>query len=79
MKLPSLPPLPGDRYLAATDQTPRRRHVVLWGVCCFSSLYAIFRQICLGVMRFFVYLQTIMGIAIVCYPEFIIIKKLYVL
>lgn len=58
MKLPSLPPLPGDRSLAGTGQTPRRRLILFQGVWRFSSLYAIFRAICLVVLRFFVYLPT---------------------
>ncbi len=35
-------PLPGDRYVTCNSQTPRRRKVLLWGVCCFSPQLCYF-------------------------------------
>ena len=47
--------------------------------CCFLWFSATFRQICLEVLRFFVYLQPTKGVEVMCYPKCLSIKKLQIL
>lgn len=45
----------------------------------FRHISVIFRVFCLEVIRFFVYLQTVKGVATICSPEFLNVNKLKML
>lgn len=44
--------------------------------CCFLWFSAIFRLICLEVLRNFVYLQAVKGVATICSPLYLNVNKL---
>ncbi len=58
------------------NQTPRRRQVLLWGVCCFLPHFCYFSCVLFGDKKKIIKFATRKGVVPISNPEYIKIYKL---